>query len=158
MRMRSQAKAGDLILINPFPYGISFQHYYHGAATDVTIPPLSDLRSHRADLLKEAMMSPDPILHLLGTIEDTLRQGHAVWLIGGLPFLPQGQAPVVAEPGRETPQGWLAGGDYYRAWGEQAGSFMQQHAGSFARVPVPVNQPVIHYENVPLSVFRGWRD
>ncbi|MGZ4966727.1 MAG: hypothetical protein ACXV97_06090, partial [Chthoniobacterales bacterium] len=56
-KLETLASRGDLILINPFPFGISFQHYYRGAASIETIPPLSDLRSHRADLLKEKMMS-----------------------------------------------------------------------------------------------------
>ena len=91
--------SGDLILINPFPFGISFQHYYRGAARIETIPPLSDLRSHRADLLKEKMMSAEPLAPVLQEMEETLRNGRTIWLIGSLHFLPKEQTPLEIEPG-----------------------------------------------------------
>jgi hypothetical protein len=43
-------------------------------------------------------------------------------------------------------------------WSEQAGFFVQKHAASFERMQVPNKQLVNHYENVPLSVVRGWHE
>ncbi len=156
-QLQSRAVPGDLILINPFPFGISFQHYYHGAARVETIPPLSDLRSHRADLLKATMMSDEPLGPVLREMEETLRNGRTIWLIGSLHFLPKEQTPLAIEPGYETASGWV-GGNFYEAWSEQAGRFLQDHYTEFERLPVPLQQSVVHYEDVPLSSFRGWKE
>ena len=155
-RVQALANEDDLILINPFPYGISFQYYYHGRAAYCTIPPLDDLRSHRADLLKGQMMAATPMAPLLSEIEGVLRAGHTVWLVGNVDLIPTGQTPLIVEPGHDGPNGWV-GGNFYRAWSEQAGSLLRNRAEQFERVQVPLAQPVIHYENVPLSAFRGWR-
>lgn len=155
-RLETLSTRGDLIVLNPFPYGISFQRYYHGVATYRAVPPLADLRSHRADLLKEQMMSAAPMEPLLEELEETLRTGHTVWLIGGLDFLAPGASPLVVPPGFDSPAGWV-GGNFYKAWSEQAGSLLQKHAQQFERIQVPLAQPVVHYENVALSAFRGWR-
>lgn len=155
-QLESRGAEGDLILINPFPYGISFRYYYSGRAAYRTIPPIADLRSHRADMLKAQMMATAPMAPLLQEIEVTLRGGRTVWLVGGVDFVAPGQIPRVVAPGYDGAEGW-EGGDFYRAWSEQTGFLLRTHAEQVERIKVPVTQPVIHYENVPLSAFRGWR-
>jgi hypothetical protein len=155
-RVETLSAEGDLVLINPFPYGISFQYYYHGRAVYRTIPPMEDLRSHRADILKKQMMATAPMAPLLMEIEATLRGGHTVWLVGGVHFGNGGQAAPDVAPGYDGPDGWV-GGNFYRTWSEQAGFLLRDHAEHFERIQVPLAQSVIHYENVPLGAFRGWR-
>ena len=149
-RLQELATPEDLIIAHPFPFGITLHYYYRGATLLETIPPLSDLRTHRADQLLTQMMSPDPLAPVREKMEAALRNGHMVWLVGSVPILPAGQPPFEASPGSP-------GEDFYRAWGEQTSSFLQQHAVQFERVRVPLSQPVMHYENVPLSYFRGWK-
>jgi hypothetical protein len=43
---------GDLIIVYPWYYGITFARYYHGGLPWETLPPLGDYRFHRYDLLK----------------------------------------------------------------------------------------------------------
>jgi hypothetical protein len=74
-----------------------------------------------------------------------------------LDFLPSGQTPRSVPPWIDGANG-LNVGDFSRMWSEQAGFFVQQHAESFERVQVPNKQLVNRYENVPLSVIRGWRE
>ena len=155
-QLQTQAAPNDLILINSWNYGISFRRYYHGPANYETIPPIEDLRSHRVDLLKRQMMSPAPMTPVLQRMDETLRGGHTIWLIGSLDFVPPGKEPRAIPPGYDGPNGWV-GGNFYAAWAEQAGFLVQSHALHFERVRVPLAQPVSRYENLPLSAIRGWR-
>jgi hypothetical protein len=155
-QLQTRAAPNDLILINRWNYGISFRRYYHGPANYETIPPIEDLRSHRVDILKRQMMSPAPMTPVLQRMEETLRSGHTIWLIGSLDFVPPGKEPRVIPPGYDGPNGWV-GGNFYAAWAEQAGFIVQSHALHFERVRVSLAQPVSHYENLPLSAIRGWR-
>lgn len=155
-QLQAQSAPDDLILINRWIYGISFRRYYHGPASYETIPPIGDLRSHRVDILKQQMMSPAPMTPVLQRMDETLRSGHTIWLVGRLDFVPSGKEPQVILPGYDGPTGWI-GGNFYGAWAEQAGFVVQRHALHFERVPVPLAQPVSHYEDLPLSAIRGWR-
>ena len=156
-QLQSQAAPGDLILINSWNYAISFRRYYHGLANYETIPPIEDLRTHRVDLLKQKMMSPAPMTPVLQRMEETLRSGHTIWLVGRLDFVSPGNEPQIVPPGHDGPNGWV-GGNFYAAWAEQAGFLVQSHAAHFKRERVPLAQPVSRYENLPLSVIRGWRE
>ncbi len=155
-QLQTEAAPNDLILINSWNYGIGFRRYYHGLAKYETIPPIEDLRSHRVDLLKAQMMAPAPMAPVLQRMDETLRSGHTIWLIGTLNFLPPGKEPQLISPGYDGPNGWV-GGNFYAAWAEQAGFIVQTHALDFNRVRVPLAQPVSRYENLPLSAIRGWR-
>jgi hypothetical protein len=155
-QLEAQAVSNDLILINSWNYGISFRRYYHGPANCETIPPIADLRSHRVDLLKAQMMAPAPMAPVLQRMDETLRSGHTIWLIGSLNFVPEKKEPQVIPPGYDGPNGWV-GGNFYAAWAEQAGFLVQNHALHLERVRVPLAQPVSRYENLPLSAIRGWR-
>jgi hypothetical protein len=155
-QLETKAAPNDLILINSWNYGISFRRYYHGLANYETVPPIEDLRSHRVDLLKRQMMSPAPMAPVLQRMDETLRSGHTIWLIGSLNFVPPGKEPQVISPGYDGPNGWV-GGNFYATWAEQAGFVVQNHALHFERVRVPLAQPVSRYENLPLSAIRGWR-
>ena len=90
-QLQAQAAPNDLILINSWNYGISFRRYYHGPANYETIPPIQDLRSHRVDILKRQMMSPAPMAPVLQRMDQTLRGGHTIWLIGKLDFVMPGR-------------------------------------------------------------------
>jgi hypothetical protein len=155
-RLQSLAGPEDLILINTWNYGIPFRRYYRGLTSTATIPPIEDLRFHRCDLVKRQMMSSDPMAPVLEKMDEALRSGHTIWLIGSLDFMPPGQEPRVVPPGYDGPDGWV-GGNFYGGWAEQAGFLVQSHALHFERLRVPLAQPVSHYEDLPLSAVRGWR-
>jgi hypothetical protein len=156
-KLARTALPDDLIAINKWNYGITFRRYYHGAAPYVTIPPIEDLRLHRVDIAKRQMMSVDPMAPLLRRMAEVLRTGHTVWLIGSIDFVPPGRQPLIVPPGYDGPDGWVGAG-FYTAWSEQASFLVQAHAGSLKPVPVPsCDQPVVQYEDVPLSAIRGWR-
>jgi Ca2+/Na+ antiporter len=146
----------DLIVINPWIYGISFRHYYHGATPYVTFPPMKDLRTHRVDIAKRQMMSVQPMAPVLRRMAEVLQAGHTVWLIGGLNYVSPGRRPLFVRPGFDSPDGWV-GGDYITAWSEQGSFLVQTYAKTLMPIPVPCDQPVVPYEDPPLTAIRGWR-
>ena len=59
---RSLSKAvnkKDLIVVNPWYCGISFQYYYSGAAPWTTLPALQDHSFHCYDTVIQLMMKPN---------------------------------------------------------------------------------------------------
>ncbi len=155
-KLAKVARPDDLIVINTWFYGITFHHYYHGTTSYMTFPPMEDLRTHRVDIAKRQMMSPQPIEPVLRRMAEVLHAGHTVWLIGGLNYVAPGRPPLFVPPGFDGPDGWVGRG-YYTAWSEQASFLIQTCAKGMMPIPVPCDQPVIRYEDVPLTAIRGWR-
>jgi hypothetical protein len=155
-QLESLVKEGDLILLSPWNYGITFRRYYHQDTLCATLPPIEDLRFHRCDIIKRQMMSAAPIAPVLQKMEETLRAGKTIWLVGQLISLAPGQRPLEVPPGYDGPDGFVDG-PFYRAWMEQAGFFVQTHATNIESVRVPSQQPIMRYEAPGLSSIRGWR-
>jgi hypothetical protein len=154
--LESHAKEGDLILLSPWNYGITFRRYYHQGTLCATLPPVEDLRFHRCDIIKRQMMSPAPLAPVLQKVGETLRAGKTVWLVGQLISVAPGQRPLEVPPGYDGPDGFVSG-PFYQAWFEQAGFFVQTHAINIESVPLPLPQPIMRYETPPLTSIRGWR-
>jgi Dolichyl-phosphate-mannose-protein mannosyltransferase len=151
------AVTGDLIVVNPWYVGITFDRYYHGKADWITIPPLSSHALHRYDLLKERMKSDRPIAPVLEGMQNALQGGHRVFWVGDL-FVPkEGEVPPNPPPAPLASWGW-SDGPYYYYWGLQAGYLMKSHAQNAAAVEVPLQQAVSAYEEAWLYVIDGWRD
>jgi hypothetical protein len=155
-RLAAEAAAGDLVVVSPWYFGVSFQRYYHGPAAWVTLPDISDHTIHRYDLLKARLASARPIDDVLASVRRTLAAGRRVWLVGQLRVPPRDQAPPVFPPAPATPWGW---NDYPYgiSWGLQLGALLRDHAGSLAVVPVPAADPVSSLERLTLAVASGWR-
>lgn len=155
-KLESLAKNGDLILLSPWNYGITFRRYFHHETLCATLPPVEDLRFHRCDIIKRQMMSNAPMAPVLQKMGETLRAGKTIWLVGQLIPVAPGQRPLEVPPGYDGPDGFVSG-PLYRAWMEQAGFFVQTHATNIERIPLPSPQPIMHFEAPALSSFRGWR-
>ena len=122
-----------------------------------TLPPLEDHRFHRYDLIKRQMMASEPIAPVLDAMGRALQSGHRVWLVGPPHFLRPGATLPHLPPAFVDAAGrWHIGPDY-DLWAIQACHFLQTHAINLRLVPVPVGQRVSAYEDLPLSVFDGWR-
>ena len=154
-QMNRMAAPEDLIVSNRWECTIPFERYYKGKTPVMSLPPMDDHRVHRYDLVKAQMMTPDAAGPVLAQMEATLRAGHRVWLLGPL---------IGPPPGRHAPQlppakivnGKFVGGPFYEAWAEQAGFLLRQHAVEIITVPVSNGQPVVDYEDLPLTGFQGW--
>jgi hypothetical protein len=140
----------------PFYFGVSFQRYYRGASDWITIPPVQDLRIHRYDLFKAEMARPDAMAPVLGSMERSLRSGHRVWLVGGLPEPDMSQPAPSIPPAPHPVSGWF-GQPYVVTWGQQGSYFLTSHALQIQTVPTPGGDSVSPYENISLMVASGWR-
>ncbi|MEO5754532.1 MAG: hypothetical protein ABIR38_07490, partial [Chthoniobacterales bacterium] len=105
-----------------------------------------DLRVHRMDMVYQQLRSSAPMAPVLLKMEETLRQGNTIWLIGALEFVASGEIP------RRNVRGSRL------SFSEQAGLLVRFHAEEMERVSLSLKQPVVHHENIPLSAIRGWHD
>jgi hypothetical protein len=148
-----RASPNDLIVVNPWHFGVSFNRYYHGPARWMTVPEIDDHQTHRYDLFREKLMSTGPIDDVVEAMKQTLKSGNRVWLTSVV-FLPPGQSPLVLPPPTDS---HLSSADYQQLWSQQIGTFIQQHveSGQFFDPPGAV---VNEFEKVPLWAVQGWRD
>jgi len=161
--LKKVAGQNDLILVNPWYAGLSFDRYYKGATPWMTIPPMDDHKTHRYDLIKSAMMMPDqnePMRPVLEKIADTLKSGARVWLVGGVHLMSPDElagGPPKLPPAPNSPSGW-ADTEYYEEWSQQAAFFLQEHAPRIEKYNPPLEGPVSEQEFVGMGFAEGWRE
>ena len=152
------AKPGDCVLVCPWTYGVSFSYYYRGENAWTTLPVLGDNTIHRYDLIKERIVSADPIAPVLARLGDALRSGHRVWVVGWMKAPAEGQGPLVLRP---APNDARAGWDeatYMLSWTLQTGDFLRSHAQRTTEMPDHLNQKVSTLEYMKLYCLQGWQD
>ena len=156
-KLKQGAQSGDLIIISPWCYGVSLQRYLD-ANRWTTLPPLAEIRIHRFDLVKKAMVTENPIGPLLDKVRATLRSGHTLWVAGDLDAPPDGNPPPVYPPYK----GSLDEADtkYFYSWMYQVTYFVGRHAtkGNLVELPVPGGLAVNPFENLQLRAIHGWRE
>ena len=150
------AHNNDLVVVNPWFAGVSFNRYYHGVAPWITVPMMKDKSIHRYDLLQNKMSESDPLADIKSTIENTLRNGGRVYLVGGAHFLEKNDQPLVLPPAPNSQYGWSLL-PYIVAWSQQIADLVQAHARTAAAVP-PLSDHVNLEEDVPLWQVEGWSD
>jgi hypothetical protein len=166
-QVASAAAPGDLVVVDPWYFGVSFNRYYRGTARWVTLPDLPDHRIHRYDLLKVRMAARHPIDDVLEAVAATLRSRHRVWLVGGyktlrpeddLSFLPP--LPELP-PAPHTPDGWHDR-PYTLAWSRQLTVFLEVHAARLEPVAISpgkrAGERANPLEDLPLTVAGGWQE
>jgi hypothetical protein len=151
------AQPDDLIVVDNYFYGISFHRYYHGKAPWVSVPDLNDSTLHRWDLLTEAMRRPRPIEPVVDRIDQTLKAGHDVYVVG-FAYTNPGAAPLpdlpVAPAGGS---GWCLW-PYVRQWPQQIAYAVKTHGEHGKIVSVRCEQPISIVENVRTIVVSGWKE
>lgn len=153
-RVEQMAGAGDLVVVYPWYFGISFQRYYKGAAPWTSIPEISDLRFHRYDLVKTRMMEKAPLASVLERIGQTLRSGNRVWIVGAFPPRKAGETQLPdPAPAPGSIYGWNEQA-YNYVWGRQTLEFIARNATKLEVVPIESKDPINNFENVPLLVVR----
>lgn len=157
-RLKASAPPGDVILVFPWYYGVSLQRHFDASRWS-TVPPLSEVRIHRLDLVKKAMMTENPIRPLLDQMRDALRSGRRVWFVGDFPAPPAG-----GNPGAELPpyrEGMKVTEDaYFSSWVFEITALAQKHGlkGDPVAIPVPGGQAVNPLENVSVVMVQGWKE
>jgi hypothetical protein len=167
-RLQQLTTKDDLILVPPWECAITLGRYYRGPAEVMTLPPIGGHRFHRYDLVLRQMMTANPISPVLERMENVLRSGHRIFLVGYLPFPKPDEVPPTLPPAYQDAGGhWHGGfrevwqflGDYRTVWEHQVGHFLRVNATGAVRidVPVPENAKVQEYEDMELSVIKGWK-
>ena len=155
-RLASEARPHDLVLVEKWFYGVSFNRYYRGPAEWMTLPDLPDHRFHRYDLVKARMITRDPMQGVRGAVRRTLGSGHAVWWIAGCDVSPGDPLPASLPPAPHAASGWVDT-PYYRIWARQVESFLHRHARLQTAVQLALSQPVSRYECLTIRRFQQWQ-
>jgi hypothetical protein len=153
--VEERATSDDLVIVTSFLYGISFQRYYHGQATWLAVPQLSDFSLHRWDLLKQALAGPDPIPDLLARAEKVLRDGHKIFLVGKLGPAPPEQ-PQSFPPAPQTEFAWQME-PYLAQWKSELTFWIEHHAVHGNDLSIQDAQPINPLERLGLFEVSGWR-
>jgi hypothetical protein len=152
----AQSAAGDLVIVSPFYYGVSFRRYYQGPTAWTTLPPLEDVSIHRYDLLKAQMARANVIEPVLAKMAEALRSGHRVWIVGTLPETDPDRPPVAPSPASGARSVWSSG-DYMHSWGQQVAYLLETRAVR-GRIVQPLSNGAVNpYEDVPVTAASGWR-
>ena len=155
--LESNATRADLIVVSPWQLGVSFDRYYHGSTHWVTLPQMEDHRIHRYDLFKEKMTSSHPLDDVVDAVSHTLSSGNRVWVVGGIRFLRNHEAPLSLPPAPGSNVGWNNVA-YMQSWKGQFGAFIQAHALRSRWIGSLIDGPVNPLESVPLVLVEGWRE
>jgi hypothetical protein len=143
------ASEGDLIVVQTAFEGITFNRYYRGQAHWVTVPPINSHQVHRNDLVLEKMNEPEPMVPILNDITNTLQAGHKVWMVGVMISSRPDSVRIKQSDKR------LISHLYY--WNAQVSSTLMDHCIIGKDVEIPAGQPVSYFENLPVSLFSGYR-
>lgn len=152
--IEQRAGPQDLIVVNEWYMGVSFNRYYRGGTRWMTAPRIAEHRMHRFDLIKEKMRSADPLLEVRRAMRRTLREGGRVWVVGHLK-LPPDWSPKWPPPAPHSRWGWQDG-PYTTAWTRQLSLFLETNA-TRKRIPDHFAGKVSGMEDLGLWVYGGWK-
>lgn len=151
------AAADDYIIVNPWYGGVTFARYYKGAAKWATLPPITDYRFQRYDLMMKKLQMTNAIAPVLDQVRATLQSGDRVWIVGEISAPPLGSSmpdDLPVAPNDQT--GWLDA-PYYDVWEKQLGWYLQNHAAKVTSYVAETNSIAVNpLENMTLTAFRGW--
>ena len=152
-QLNRDATARDLVVVDPWFYGISFRRYYHGSAPFTTIPPIADLTLHRYDLVREQLTSADPMGPVLEQAARTLDGGGRVWVVGHMslttvPAPGLAPAPHPRTGVSETPYLWI--------WSWRLGHFLRTRGDRFHITGAP-GGPASSWETVGMVEVQKTR-
>ena len=153
-----EAEPKDLVVVFPFFYGVSFQRYYHGAAPWITVPPITEHRIHRYDLIKAEMVEPSAAMApVFARMTDTMKSGHRIWIVGSLPAPTPGVVPTDPPPAPMSDEGWHCGA-YFHIWGQEVAAFLENHATA-GRIAMGLSGGTVSFfEDVPVTEPSGWKE
>lgn len=145
-----QGRKDDLIVVNPWWYGVTFARSYRGAAAWTTLPEMPDLYVQRFDLMRAQMASPEPLNALTERVGRTLQEGHRVYVVGGLDL--SELRPVPSLP--RFPEGPQNLNPYMKVWQRQLAYFIQQRARRVGELTMPGAEPSSEYETARVLVIE----
>ena len=148
------ARPDDLVVVNPWYFGISFGRYYGGQAKWLMLPQIAERRFHRYDLLHAKMASELPVADVFDAVRATLLRGNRVWIVGGT-IVPSVDSPEGLElpPAPRSEFGWNAKA-YYSLWSQQLYYLVRDNCTE-GRIVLDRMPGVDDVENVLLWLAEG---
>lgn len=151
-RLESITSPSDMIIVNPWYDGVSFNRYYHGNTAWQTAPPISFHAFHRYDMVMKltALPAGAAMAPVLEAAQRVLLSGSTVFVVGALPKAPPagGHAPspyAAADAALQT------------QWADELAELIRTHAANSEPVTLQPNRPVSRYESMTITAIRGWR-
>ena len=154
--VEQRAVPRDLVVVNPWTYGVTFNWYYHGAARWVTVPQTEDHRIHRYDLVLAKMEATSPLADVEAEIENVLESGGRVWFAGQLEVPVPGESPAQVGPAPDPNIGW-SGSAYRKAWSQQISLFLVRHVQNGNPVDTHSWATISAREIFSLYELEGWK-
>jgi hypothetical protein len=151
--LEKDAGTQDVIIVNSWSRGISFNRYYHGHTRWLTVPNIEDHRTHRYDLFKAKMLEFFPLDDVEQAMTAALKSANRVWVVNDF-RVPMRGRPRVLTSAPDPVYGWRST-SYSVAWAQQLAFFLQQHALKSTVVAEP-QASVNRQENPSLIVVEGW--
>jgi hypothetical protein len=157
--LNTAATPKDYIIVQPWLYGITFDHYYNGAAPWDTLPPLTDHSLHRFDLVQLQLQNTNAMEPVFQKMTQTLQSGHRVWILAarnwmGVPG--PGQHPPASLPAAPLPNTGYADWPYTQVWGAQVACFLADHGSEFGQLKSLSDERFIT-EDMVLFAAGGWK-
>ncbi len=151
----------DLVIAQPWYFGIPLQRYYHGSAPWISLPmvnttevPGTVIHADGYRAVKAAMMSKNSIAAELSRVRETLQRGGRVFVLGHVQLPRPGDPVIDLPPAPNSPHGW-SDNAYQGLWRQQLGFELQAHSKEIHPVPLETLQSVNQYENCDLYVAEG---
>jgi hypothetical protein len=158
-----QAAPQDFVIIVPWQYGITFDHYFKGQTPWTTLPPIADHSVHRYDLVKVQMQQTNCLQPVFNQMAATLQSGHRVWVLSGVNEAGITRSGTLPPPGLPAAPlestGW-ADMPYTLIWASQASHFLSDHSLQFEQVAVSfeTNAAAVNTaELADLFMASGWK-
>lgn len=156
-RLAPEASPRDFVVVTPWYCGVSFARYFKSATPWQTLPPLTDHSTHRYDLFRAQMKTPDALRPVLDQIAAALRSGHRVWVVGNLEIPPPGTPrPADLPPPPLKGYGW-SDIPYFENWTDQTAWFLENHSRQFELVDTGTGDKVNPNEDLQLYMAQGWK-
>jgi hypothetical protein len=152
--LQTEARAGDLIILSPWFLHPSFQRYYHGQASWITVPDLPATPITRYDLFENAMFIKDSTGGLTSRLLSTLDKGGRFWLVHqAIGYVPDQASP----PDAPAVPSQLGGEDYvrYRSYWEREIWFLLRSCCLPRDFPVTAPRSVWDEERLLLTVWNA---
>lgn len=152
--LNQRTTSGDVVVVSPYYYGITFGRYFHGAADWMALPNGDRPRIHRTDRVRDAMLQDDAIAPVRARVGVALASGHRVFLVLDQPIFRLPPAlparPLVPDP----VFGWHSGSSF-RFWGLALGYELQLLSLRGEPIEIPGDEDVASYERMLL--IEVWR-
>lgn len=157
-RLAAEASPQDFVVVTPWYCGLSFARYFQSATPWQTLPPLADHSTHRYDLFRKEMKTPDALRPVLDKMSTALQSGHRVWIVGNMDIPgPGARRPADLPPPPLKGFGW-SDFPYTLNWTDQAAWFLKNHSRQFERVGADTSANVNPNEDLQLFMAQGWKD